>query len=201
MPHTRLPGLQDIEQAARVVYRQFQARPQYHWGLSSQRLGTDCWIKHENHTPVGAFKIRGGLTYFDALEKRGEPGASWRRRSARNWPTAWPAASPTSWRSTSCAAHRPHRAGHRRGSGTRHAPAALRHAQRGRGRGRCQFCRRHAAARPEQRQVVGSTLCGGNVDSATLASVLGGWRRPSSPRSVDIGLQPNKDGRKQLSIQ
>ena len=72
MPHTRLPGLQDIEQAARVVYRQFQARPQYHWGLSSQRLGTDCWIKHENHTPVGAFKIRGGLTYFDALEKRGE---------------------------------------------------------------------------------------------------------------------------------
>ena len=67
----RLPSLEDIEQAARVVYRQFQATPQYRWGLSSQRLGTDCWIKHENHTPVGAFKIRGGLTYFDALEKRG----------------------------------------------------------------------------------------------------------------------------------
>jgi threonine dehydratase len=67
-----LPGLQDIERAARVVYREFQATPQYRWGLSSQRLGTDCWIKHENHTPVGAFKIRGGLTYFDALEKRGE---------------------------------------------------------------------------------------------------------------------------------
>ena len=57
-----LPGLQDIEQAARMVYREFQATPQYRWGLSSQRLGTDCWIKHENHTPVGAFKIRGGLT-------------------------------------------------------------------------------------------------------------------------------------------
>ena len=67
-----LPGLQDIERAARVVYREFQATPQYRWGLSSQRLGTECWIKHENHTPVGAFKIRGGLTYFDALEKRGE---------------------------------------------------------------------------------------------------------------------------------
>lgn len=66
------PGLQDIERAARVVYREFQATPQYRWGLSSQRLGTECWIKHENHTPVGAFKIRGGLTYFDALEKRGE---------------------------------------------------------------------------------------------------------------------------------
>ncbi len=63
--------LQDIQAAARVVYQQFQATPQYRWALSSQRLGTDCWIKHENHTPVGAFKIRGGLTYFDALKSRG----------------------------------------------------------------------------------------------------------------------------------
>ena len=64
--------LQDIEAAARVVYQQFQATPQYRWALSSQRLGTDCWMKHENHTPVGAFKIRGGLTYFEALKLRGE---------------------------------------------------------------------------------------------------------------------------------
>ncbi|MEO7401071.1 MAG: threonine dehydratase [Polaromonas sp.] len=69
---TQLPTLTDIENAARVVYREFQATPQYRWGLSSQRLGTDCWIKHENHTPVGAFKLRGGLTYFDALKTRGE---------------------------------------------------------------------------------------------------------------------------------
>ena len=67
-----LPTLQDIENAARVVYREFQATAQYRWGLSSQRLGTDCWIKHENHTPVGAFKLRGGLNYFDALKTRGE---------------------------------------------------------------------------------------------------------------------------------
>ena len=67
-----LPTLQDIENAARVVYREFQATPQYRWALSSQRLGTDCWIKHENHTPVGAFKLRGGLNYFDALKTRGE---------------------------------------------------------------------------------------------------------------------------------
>ncbi|MES2944224.1 MAG: threonine dehydratase [Pseudomonadota bacterium] len=66
-----LPTLLQIEAAARIVYREFQATPQYRWGLSSQRLGTDCWIKHENHTPVGAFKIRGGLTYFDALQKAG----------------------------------------------------------------------------------------------------------------------------------
>lgn len=64
--------VQDIEQAARVVYREFQATPQYRWGMLSERLGTDCWIKHENHTPVGAFKIRGGLTYFDQLRQRGE---------------------------------------------------------------------------------------------------------------------------------
>lgn len=66
-----LPSLQEIEAASRVVYREFQATPQYRWGLSSQRLGTDCWIKHENHTPVGAFKIRGGLSYFEALRQRG----------------------------------------------------------------------------------------------------------------------------------
>ena len=48
--------LQDIEAAAQVVYREFQATPQYRWDLLSERLGTDCWIKHENHTPVGAFK-------------------------------------------------------------------------------------------------------------------------------------------------
>ena len=64
-------NLQDIEHAAQVVYRSFQATPQYRWGLSSQRLGTHCWIKHENHTPVGAFKIRGGLTYFEALRASG----------------------------------------------------------------------------------------------------------------------------------
>ena len=71
MPHT-LPTLADIEAAAQVVYREFPATPQYRWATLSQRLGADCWVKHENHTPVGAFKIRGGLTYFDQLKQRGE---------------------------------------------------------------------------------------------------------------------------------
>jgi threonine dehydratase len=66
-----LPSLSQIEAAAQVVYREFQATPQYHWALLSQRLGSDCWVKHENHTPVGAFKIRGGLTYFEHLEQTG----------------------------------------------------------------------------------------------------------------------------------
>ncbi len=68
-PH--LPSLSDIEAAAQVVYRSFQATPQYAWPLLQQRLGTEVWLKHENHTPVGAFKIRGGLTYFDQLARRG----------------------------------------------------------------------------------------------------------------------------------
>jgi threonine dehydratase len=67
-----LPTLRDIEAAAQVVYRDFAPTPQYRWATLSARLGADCWVKHENHTPVGAFKIRGGLTYFDQLKARGE---------------------------------------------------------------------------------------------------------------------------------
>ncbi|MCV0439676.1 MAG: threonine dehydratase [Hydrogenophaga sp.] len=67
-----LPTLSEIEAAARVVYREFAPTPQYRWATLSARLGTDCWLKHENHTPVGAFKVRGGLTYFDQLKHRGE---------------------------------------------------------------------------------------------------------------------------------
>ena len=66
-----LPTLDDIEAAAQVIYREFQATPQYRWALLSARLGTDCWIKHENHGPVGAFKLRGGLAYFEALRAQG----------------------------------------------------------------------------------------------------------------------------------
>ncbi len=67
----QLPTLAEIQAAARVVHREFQATPQYRWALLSQRLGTECWVKHENHTPVGAFKIRGGLYYFDRLKEAG----------------------------------------------------------------------------------------------------------------------------------
>ena len=43
------------------------ATPQYNWPLVDALAGTEVWVKHENHTPVGAFKIRGGLVYFDAF--------------------------------------------------------------------------------------------------------------------------------------
>ena len=38
--------------------------PQYQWPLLTERLAVEVWLKHENHTPVGAFKVRGGLVYF-----------------------------------------------------------------------------------------------------------------------------------------
>ena len=44
-----------------------QPTPQYSWPLVNARLGTEAWVKHENHTPVGAFKIRGALIYIDWL--------------------------------------------------------------------------------------------------------------------------------------
>ena len=69
-PHSPLT-LAEIEDAAAVVYRHFGPTPQQQWPLLNARLGARVWVKHENHTPVGAFKIRGGLTYFDALHARG----------------------------------------------------------------------------------------------------------------------------------
>ncbi len=71
-PALDLPTLPEIEHAARVVYQTFQATPQYRWGQIEALLGCEAWLKHENHNPVGAFKLRGGLTYFDALARAGQ---------------------------------------------------------------------------------------------------------------------------------
>jgi threonine dehydratase len=49
--------------------------PQYRWPLLCERAGAEVWVKHENHTPIGAFKVRGGVTYMDRL-KRAEPGVT-----------------------------------------------------------------------------------------------------------------------------
>ena len=63
----RLPSLDQIREARSVLYRFMPATPQYSWALVNERLGAETWIKHENHTPVGAFKIRGALIYMDWL--------------------------------------------------------------------------------------------------------------------------------------
>ncbi|MGH8419376.1 MAG: threonine dehydratase [Pseudomonas sp.] len=64
---------EDIEDAARHVYQVMPATPQYPWPLLAQRLGCTVWVKHENHTPTGAFKVRGGITFMRWL-KRAYPG-------------------------------------------------------------------------------------------------------------------------------
>lgn len=65
----------DIADATAIVAAVMPATPQYSWPLIDQALGTRAWIKHENHTPTGAFKVRGGLVYLDRLLKR-EPGVA-----------------------------------------------------------------------------------------------------------------------------
>ncbi|PWS38424.1 threonine dehydratase [Falsiroseomonas bella] len=63
-----------LEEAARLVHGVFPPTPQYAWPLLARRVGAELWVKHENHTPTGAFKVRGGITYFDRL-KRERPDA------------------------------------------------------------------------------------------------------------------------------
>jgi threonine dehydratase len=69
----QLPTLQEIEAAQTIVYRVMPPTPQYSWPLLNQRLGiqtpAEVWVKHENHTPVGAFKIRGALVYCSWLQE------------------------------------------------------------------------------------------------------------------------------------
>ena len=62
-------ALDEIEDAARLVYRQMQPTPQYVWPLLGERAGATVWVKHENHTPTGAFKVRGGITFIDWLRR------------------------------------------------------------------------------------------------------------------------------------
>jgi len=59
-----LPALRD---AARLVHASVPATPQYAWPRLAERLGCEVWVKHENHAPTGAFKVRGGLLYVQWL--------------------------------------------------------------------------------------------------------------------------------------
>ena len=66
-----LPTLAEIDAAAALIHPSVPPTPQYCWPLLSQRLGLEVWLKHENHTPAGAFKVRGGLVYFEDLARSG----------------------------------------------------------------------------------------------------------------------------------
>jgi threonine dehydratase len=64
--------LETLGAAAALVYKTVPPTPQYCWPLLSRRVGAEVWVKHENHAPIGAFKIRGGLVYLDEV-RRAQP--------------------------------------------------------------------------------------------------------------------------------
>ena len=62
--------LDELRAGQEIVYRYMKPTLAHAWPLLAERLGTQVVVKHENHTPAGAFKVRGGLTYFDRLKQR-----------------------------------------------------------------------------------------------------------------------------------
>ncbi|HKH99602.1 MAG TPA: threonine dehydratase [Candidatus Sulfotelmatobacter sp.] len=65
-----LPTLDEIRAAQDMVYSVMQPTPQMVWPLLCERLGTEVWVKHENHTPIGAFKARTAVVYAAELFRR-----------------------------------------------------------------------------------------------------------------------------------
>ncbi len=59
----------ELDAAAALVHRHMGPTPQYVWPLLSARAGCEVWVKHENHGPTGAFKVRGGITFIDWLRR------------------------------------------------------------------------------------------------------------------------------------
>jgi len=70
-----MTDLATLEAAADLVHEVMQPTPQYCWPLLSERCGAEVWVKHENHTAIGAFKIRGGLVFTSTL-KREQPNVT-----------------------------------------------------------------------------------------------------------------------------
>ncbi|PPR21137.1 MAG: L-threonine ammonia-lyase, partial [Alphaproteobacteria bacterium MarineAlpha10_Bin2] len=67
----KLPELSELQAAGELVHRTVTPTAQICWPLLSRRAGAEVWVKHENHTPIGAFKVRGGLIYMDAIKRQG----------------------------------------------------------------------------------------------------------------------------------
>jgi threonine dehydratase len=67
----KLPDLSELDEAAELVRQTLTPTAQISWPLLSRRCGAEVWVKHENHTPIGAFKVRGGLVYMAGLKRQG----------------------------------------------------------------------------------------------------------------------------------
>ena len=72
-----------VEAAAGRVYAAMPPTPQYAWPLVARRAGREVWVKHENHTPIGAFKVRGGLNLLAQLASRAAAPAGRHQRDPR----------------------------------------------------------------------------------------------------------------------
>jgi len=66
----QLPTIDEIRSAADLIYSVMPPTPQICWPLLCERLGTEVWLKHENHTPTGSFKARTAVVYAAELMKR-----------------------------------------------------------------------------------------------------------------------------------
>src|ERR1700692_4505236 len=69
MRDTPMFDLAQLERAQAIVHAAMPPTPAHAWPLLSERLCADVIVKHENHTPIGAFKVRGGLVYVDRLKR------------------------------------------------------------------------------------------------------------------------------------
>ena len=58
-------SLDELNEACSIVYENLLPTPQIHWPLLSARVGAEVWVKHENHTPIGSFKVRGGCVFLN----------------------------------------------------------------------------------------------------------------------------------------
>ena len=108
-----------------VVRRHFPATPQLEWPLLSEHVGAQVWVKHENATPTGAFKVRGGLVYADRASRERPARQGLRLRHARQ-----PRTVPRVCRAGGRAARRD------RGAGGEQPGQERRHARLRRGAGR-----------------------------------------------------------------
>ncbi|SDH64451.1 threonine dehydratase [Roseospirillum parvum] len=68
-PLAGLPDLAALKAASDLVRRHMLPTPTLNWPLLDRRIGAEVWVKHENHTPIGAFKVRGGLVYLSRLRQ------------------------------------------------------------------------------------------------------------------------------------
>jgi threonine dehydratase len=64
---TDLPTIDEIKAAQLLVYEVMPPTPQFVWPLLCERLGAEVWVKHENQTPIGAFKARTAVVYAAEL--------------------------------------------------------------------------------------------------------------------------------------